>query len=263
MHSELLTITPNEASKYLANNPANRKINESIVRAMAEDMKAGRWMQTHQGIAISKTGRLLDGQHRLSAVIKAGIPVKMMVTFDVDEKAMDAIDQGRKRSISDIFLFSGEEAWMRNKSTIAAARFLLDRGNNSSVPAEKIRELMNKYALAFNMFYRMSNSKKDSARNIHASISAAVIAARISGVSEPDLVAFYDLYACDKLPGDGYNSEIVLRFKSYMMQNRLKHISPNKNELYKLASNVIYNFVKNTKTTLLRTPETERYVVSM
>ena len=70
MHSELLTITPNEASKYLANNPANRKINESVVRAMAEDMKAGRWMQTHQGIAISKTGRLLDGQHRLSAVIK-------------------------------------------------------------------------------------------------------------------------------------------------------------------------------------------------
>ena len=36
-----------------------------------------------------------------------------------------------------------------------------------------------------------------------------------------------------------------------------------KNELYKLASNVIYNFVKNTKATLLRTPETERYVVSV
>ena len=77
------------------------------------------------------------------------------------------------------------------------------------------------------------------------------------------MVAFYDLYACDRLPGEGYNSEIVLGFKSYMIQNRLKHISPNKNELHKLASNVIYNFVKNTKTTLLRTPETERYVVSV
>lgn len=263
MHSELLTIPPNEASKYLANNPANRKINESVVRAMAEDMKAGRWMQTHQGIAISKTGRLLDGQHRLSAVIKAGVPVKMMVTFGVDEKAMDAIDQGRKRSTSDIFLFSGEEAWMRNDCTIAAARFLLARGNNSSVPAEKIRELMNKYALAFHTFYKMTTGKKGSSRNLHASISAAIIAARINGISEPNLVAFYDLYACDRLPGEGYNSEIVLRFKSYMIQNRLKHISPNKNELYKLASNVIYNFVKNTKTTLLRTPETERYVVSM
>lgn len=263
MHSELLTITPNEASKYLANNPANRKINERIVAAMAEDMKAGRWMQTHQGIAISNTGRLLDGQHRLSAVIKAGIPVKMMVTFGVDEKAMDAIDQGRKRSTSDIFLFSGEEAWMRNKSVIAAARFFIARGSNSAVPTEKMREFINEHALAFQMFYRMLNSKKTSRSNIHTSVTAAIIAARINGVSEPDLVAFYDLYACDRLPGEGYNSEIVLRFKSYMIQNRLKHISPNKNELYKLASNVIYNFVKNTKTTLLRTPEAERYVVSV
>lgn len=152
---------------------------------------------------------------------------------------------------------------MRNNCTIAAARFLLARGNNSSVPAEKIREFMNKYALAFHTFYKMTTGKNGGSRNLHASISAAIIAARINGVSEPDLVAFYDLYACDRLPSEGYNSEIVLRFKSYMIQNRLKHISPNKNELYKLASNVIYNFVKNTKTTLLRTPETERYVVSV
>ncbi|MDY4223453.1 MAG: hypothetical protein SOX75_02070 [Candidatus Limivicinus sp.] len=31
----------------------------------------------------------------------------------------------------------------------------------------------------------------------------------------------------------------------------------------KFFAHGVYNFVKNTKTTLLRTPETERYVVSM
>lgn len=263
MHSEMLTITPAEASKYLANNPANRRISETIVKAMAEDMKAGRWMETHQGIAISKTGRLLDGQHRLTAIIKAGIPVKMMVTFDVDEKAMDAIDQGRKRSTSDIFLFSGEETWMRDKCVIAAARFFINRTSNTAVSADKIRKLLNDNALAFNMFYKMRNTQKKSSVSIHSSVSAAVIAARINGVPEPDLIAFYDLYACDRLPGEGYNSEIVLRFKSYMIQNRTKHITPNRDELYRLASNVIYNFVKNTKSTLLRAPETERYVVSV
>ena len=262
MYSELLTITPSEASKYLANNPANRRLSESEVETLAADMREGRWCITHQGIAIGKTGRLLDGQHRLAAVIKAGVPVQMMVTLDVDESAIDAIDQGRKRSVADIFLFSGEEPWMRNKSVISAARFLLSYRGNHSVPADEIRSFLNKHNAYFSMYHKMLNAGK-STRLIHTSISAAIVAAGINGVPEPELTAFYDLYACDKLPGGGYNCEIVLKLKNYMVQNKLKHITPNKIELYKLTSNVIYNFVKNTKTTLLRTPETERYVVDV
>ena len=244
MYSELLTITPSEASKYLANNPANRRLSESEVETLAADMREGRWCITHQGIAIGKTGRLLDGQHRLAAVIKAGVPVQMMVTF------------------ADIFLFSGEEPWMRNKSVISAARFLLSYRGNHSVPADEIRSFLNKHNAYFSMYHKMLNAGK-STRLIHTSIGAAIVAAGINGVPEPELTAFYDLYACDKLPGGGYNCEIVLKLKNYMVQNKLKHITPNKIELYKLTSNVIYNFVKNTKTTLLRTPETERYVVDV
>lgn len=263
MHSEILTITPNEASKYLANNPANRKISEKEVEALASDMREGRWHITHQGIAIGKTGRLLDGQHRLAAVIKAGIPVQMMVTFDVDESAMDAIDQGRRRSVGDIFLFAGEEPWMRSKTVIAAARFLLCYRSNLAASADEIRTLLNRYPMQFSLCYKLFNSSSRGARNMHASITAAIVAAGINGVPEPELTAFFDLYANDRLPGSGYNSEIVLKFKNYMVQNKLRHTSPNKVELYKLASNVIYNFVRNTKTTLLRTPDTERYTVDV
>lgn len=265
MYSEILTITPNEASKYLANNPSNRRISERAVAAMAADMKAGRWLATHQGIAIGKTGRLLDGQHRLSAVIKAGVPVKMMATFDVDESAIDAIDQGRKRSVADCFTFSEEEVWMRNKSTIAAARLLISNRRNAYVSPEDVRSFMNKHCLSFALYYKMlCSGRSGKTRNIHSSVGAAIVAAHINGVSEPDLVAFFDLYAQDKMPDNGaHNCNIVLRFKSYMMENKMRHITPNPAELYKLASNVIFNFVKNTKTTLLRTPDTEKYVVSI
>lgn len=239
--------------------------NNFLVAAMAEDMKAGRWIATHQGIAIGKSGRLLDGQHRLSAVIKAGVPVEMMVTFDIDESAIDAIDRGRKRSVADCFAFSEEEVWMRNKSTIAAARLLLSGRRNLYTSPEDIRTFMNKHCLSFALYYKMiCSGRGEKTRAVHSAIGAAIVAAHINGVPEPDLVAFFDLYASDKIPEDtAHNCNIVLRFKSYMMENKMKHINPNPSELYKLASNVIFNFVKNTKTTLLRTPDTEKYVVPM
>lgn len=42
-----------------------------VVKGFAEAMSRGEWMVTHQGIAFSSAGVLVDGQHRLAAVIEA------------------------------------------------------------------------------------------------------------------------------------------------------------------------------------------------
>lgn len=84
-------------------NPKNRSVSEGTVQSYANDMKNGRWTMTHQGLAFDVNGNLLDGQHRLWALVFAGVSIKFMVTrgmpVEVDGKfTMDAIDRNRVRT---------------------------------------------------------------------------------------------------------------------------------------------------------------------
>lgn len=74
-----------------------RNLSPSVARRYAVLMNAGRWLTTHQGIAFSTTGRLIDGQHRLLAIVLAGVPVTMLVTPNCDPETFAVLDNGFKR----------------------------------------------------------------------------------------------------------------------------------------------------------------------
>jgi len=105
MKTEIITITPEMASWLLANtNDSNpRGINKKVVSQYASDMRSGLWQTTHQGIAFSKDklsdpGKLIDGQHRLSAIVSVGFPVSIVVTFNAP--VVNKIDFGLKRQLN-------------------------------------------------------------------------------------------------------------------------------------------------------------------
>ena len=88
-------ITPKLAEEYLARNTNNyRKINPSIVKKYAEDMKDGKWEETAEPISFSPSGVLLNGQHRLAAIVKSGVAVTMVVARDVEARIFDI--QGKR-----------------------------------------------------------------------------------------------------------------------------------------------------------------------
>jgi hypothetical protein len=90
MRLETILLTPDLAEMFLKNNSANRKLRVTHVDMFVRELQAGTFRTTHQGVAISKSGKLLDGQHRLSAIVKAGIPATMVVAWDCDvETAID------------------------------------------------------------------------------------------------------------------------------------------------------------------------------
>lgn len=78
-------ISPEQAKKWLEKNDNNRNINYAKVKKMAKDMKEGHWDTTHQGIAIASDGTLVDGQHRLLAIVESGVTVRMNVTFNASK----------------------------------------------------------------------------------------------------------------------------------------------------------------------------------
>lgn len=103
------TITPERAQLYLEHNGRNRPIRPSRVHELASSMLRGEWHLTHQGMAFDEDGVLLDGQHRLLAVIEAGVPVQMLVARQADAASFSVLDIGSRRMASDMLAIYGEK----------------------------------------------------------------------------------------------------------------------------------------------------------
>lgn len=101
MDHKIEAITPELAAEYLACCRGNRPLRKSHVRALADAILRDEWKTTHQGIAFATGGALLDGQHRLHAIVESGRTVSMVVARNVDANSFAAMDIGAKRSISD------------------------------------------------------------------------------------------------------------------------------------------------------------------
>ena len=101
-------VTPSYAKQLLESNTRNRSVNEIIVNRYAKDILEGNWKQdTGEFIKISKTNVILDGQHRLYAVIKANKAVYIHIVTDLDDSVFDVLDTGRPRSTIDVFKIQG------------------------------------------------------------------------------------------------------------------------------------------------------------
>ena len=121
--ARVCVITPDEAKRLLENNTLNRNISEKAVSAIARDMKNGDWVFNGESIKISDTGHLLDGQHRLSACVRAGVPFETLVITGLPDSAMDTVDAGRKRTVGDVLKMHGH---INNNNLAAAARAIMD-----------------------------------------------------------------------------------------------------------------------------------------
>ena len=97
----IMEITPKIAEAFLERNTDNRSIRKSKVQTFAAALLAGNFKLTHQGIAIAPSGRVLDGQHRLLAIVQTGVPALMVVAFDTPEETYALIDRGTPRRVRD------------------------------------------------------------------------------------------------------------------------------------------------------------------
>jgi hypothetical protein len=99
--SHIEIITPTIARALLATNNGNRKLRPMLVSRYASMMRDDNWLLTPEPIVVAKTGRLLNGQHRLSAIIEADMWLNMFVVRGVSEEAFPAMDRGAGRTFSD------------------------------------------------------------------------------------------------------------------------------------------------------------------
>jgi len=121
MKTEVRIITPAIAKEMLKRNSKNRKCAEKHVDFLSREMSTGNWMFDGQPIRFSMSGTLLDGQHRLSAVVLSGTSQEFLVITGIDSEAFKVMDTGKGRSASDVFTING----IQNSSVAAAATRLI------------------------------------------------------------------------------------------------------------------------------------------
>jgi hypothetical protein len=105
------------AKKYLAKSTINRNVSQDTVRNYSRDMEEGNWDLNGGTIVFDEDGRLLDGQHRLLACLKANTPFKTFVTTGVEGNARLTIDAGKKRTFGNQLQIMGH----KNSNALAAA----------------------------------------------------------------------------------------------------------------------------------------------
>jgi len=101
-------ITPAKAKKYLKLNAGNRPIRSGHVDFLAREITSGHW-KLNGATVVFNGGSLIDGQHRLFAVLRAKKSIKSLVVRGADKSSFHTIDTGKPRSAGDVLHIAGQK----------------------------------------------------------------------------------------------------------------------------------------------------------
>lgn len=121
-------VTPTMARKYLETSSGNRPISMPTVRTYAKAMKEGRWKMNGVPIVFDNEGHLLDGHHRLYAIIDANKSLEMSVTYGVESDTFTTFDCGRHRTIGQLLAMNGVSNYNRVSGVVSANAALENTG---------------------------------------------------------------------------------------------------------------------------------------
>lgn len=94
-------ITPERANFLLSNSSLNRKIGPAHVRKLADLMKKGLWIQDAEPLLFDNQDRLIEGHHRLHAVIKSKTTQSFAIMSGFKPDVMAVLDTGKPRTTAD------------------------------------------------------------------------------------------------------------------------------------------------------------------
>jgi len=116
--TDIVDITPELATEYLEMNTHNRQLRPKKVAEFSaamlrtDDHGTPEWKFNGDTIVFALDDDdewyLLDGAHRLSAIVESGTTVRSIVVFGADAGAQETIDTGTKRTLADMLRLRGE-----------------------------------------------------------------------------------------------------------------------------------------------------------
>jgi len=104
-----IMVSPALAEELLTLNTHNRKASEAIIRKYCIEIESGAWRPSSAGIGIDINGVLIDGQHRLYAIIRSGQTVPLLIVWNLPPEAQRTVDRQNRRTLFDVFTLEGSQ----------------------------------------------------------------------------------------------------------------------------------------------------------
>lgn len=137
-------VTPDVAFQWLTRNTINRTVTKAHVERLAIEMATDRWMLNGEAVKFASTGKLLDGQHRLTACIEAMKPFPTKVVTGLEEAVFKTLDQGKVRTAADLLTIDGQKFGATNTAAATMLVWQYQLGKiiaNAQPPRTVIRDM--------------------------------------------------------------------------------------------------------------------------
>ena len=191
-------ISPQKAEKMLLANSVNRKISIGTVQAYTQDILNGNWDErVGDAISFDENGVLRNGQHRLTAIVKAQKGIHTWVCRNVSSNGI--YDYNRKRSSSDQISikcpdFEGvykSPQYISVAKTIIAHNMKGSEGHRVVTPTEIIDFTKEHKSDLDGFFLRLPQTTI--AKITIATVRLALFMAYKSGVDTDKILEFYEI----------------------------------------------------------------------
>jgi hypothetical protein len=136
-------VTPGHAMAWLLKSEGNRALRRSHIAWLADQMREGSWEVTGQAIVFAAGGRLLDGHHRLQAVIDAGCTVSMLVVRGIPRTAWGKIDCGVPRAVHDRLTVMENPRQNRRAIEVIQQLRRIEKRQRTKVTSDQVRNDFN------------------------------------------------------------------------------------------------------------------------
>ena len=231
-------ITPDLARLILSHASANRPITENHVTKLARDMVNGFWEQTGEPIKFNEHGKLIDGQHRLHAVVKSGVTIEFVVITGLSVNSQDTMDSGKRRSLGDQLSMRG----YKSTNQLAAAIVLSGAWEKTGRPVRQGFRATNSESL------RWFEKNPELEKGINATFLArrkirypgglaAAVYYRMSQISPPNADFFWTVLGNGNSP-TGANMIVTLRERMIRAAIKREGNSQRMSDLYRAALTV-------------------------
>jgi hypothetical protein len=214
-------------------------------------MKRGDWLLTNQGIAIDEFGRLIDGQHRLRAIVESQTPVELLVIRAAPNKSQLVLDQGLKRQPHD--QVGLREGWEVTPLHMAVAKSMVSSVGGAGETERRAMiadiQLMDRFYVRHHKAVEFAVAQFASRQKVKGVTIAPVLApvARAHYTTDVNkLVRFCEVVATGMADRKGDGPAVVLR--NWLLAGRDKALSSRSGKdryaIYKKAEIALRAFVK-------------------
>ena len=256
MYITKVKITPDMARDLLTKNTHNRPINRLKVSNMVADIKAGRFELTHQPIGIAEDGELVDGQHRLTAVVEADMPVEMFVAYNAPRSTK--IDIGIVRDQRTSLFMAGiidKNTIEYNRYTYPLVKFIVmknyGRIATRSLTADEVHAIYTHHSENIDVIIPMMRTGMRGVPVSSAAMSYVLLCAYAAGCTLETLTKWYEIvrtgdYIVESDMHATKCGQSVMLFANYITGKRFDINAPDDrlNEFIKKGMSSIRHFEK-------------------